>query len=117
MKSGRSPFEFQSGNQRHRLDIGEESLAAAGLAGDASEKEVPEDGGDVRTLPVEVDATGRRCQSWRSAVKCSSTYGHDIENFEGLPSVLRLIEYFLQIGGDPRFWLQRWPARPCSNPP
>ena len=70
------------------------------------EAEVPEDGEDARTLPAEVDATGRH--HWRSAVNCSSTCGHDTEDFEGLPSVLRPVKYFLQTGGDPRLWPQQW---------
>ena len=38
---------------------------------DVLEREVPEDGDDTRTLPVEVGATRRRFWSWRSAVNCS----------------------------------------------
>ena len=51
---------------RHRLDLGEEPLAAPNETGGALEKEVPEDGGDARTLLVEVDATVLRFLSWRS---------------------------------------------------
>ena len=39
--------------------IGEETLAAAAGAGEASEKEAPEDGEDEELPTVEVDATGR----------------------------------------------------------
>ena len=83
------------------------ALILCGETGGALEKEVPEDGDDARTLPLEVDVSGRRCWSWRSAVNCSSTYGQGAEDFEGPPSVLRL-KYFLQHGGDPRLWLQQW---------
>ena len=79
--------------------FGDESLAAAGGVGDASEEEAPEDGEDARTLPY---ATGRRFRSWRWAVNCSSTCRHDTEDFEGPPSLLRLTKYFFQKkGGDP----------------
>ena len=66
-----SPRDSEGG-LRHRFDIGEESL------GHASEKEVPEDGEDARTLPVEVDTTGHHYRSWRSAVNCSLTFCCDV---------------------------------------
>ena len=84
---------------RHRLDLGEESLAAAGRAGDALEKEVPEDGEDARTLPVKVGRNGAPLPVVAFGRHCSSTRGHDTEDFEGPPSVLRLTKYFLQNGG------------------
>ena len=57
---------------------------------------------------MEVDATGRRCWSWRSAVNCSSTGGHDAEDFEGSPSLLQLMRYLMQSGSDHRLRLQQW---------
>ena len=60
---------------RNRMDLEEEALHAGG----ALKKKKPKDGDAAGTLPVEVDATECRFGSWRSAVICSSTYGHHAE--------------------------------------
>ena len=71
----RESLRLSERDLRHRLDLEEEALHAGG----ALEREKPKDGDDARTLPVEVDVTGCRFGSWRSAVICSSTYGHHAE--------------------------------------
>ena len=82
----------------HRLDLGEERSAAPNETGGALEKEAPEDGDDARTLPVDVDTTGRRFRSWPSAVNFSSTYEHDADDFDAPFPVLRLMKYSPQHG-------------------
>ena len=72
-------------DMRHRLGLGEEY---ARRASDASEKELPVDGEDARTLSME-GRNGTPPLVVALGVKCSSTY-------------------FLQHVGDPRPWLQQW---------
>ena len=64
----------------------------------ASHGRWPPPTGRTRRRPGE----GGCFRSWRLAVGCSSTYGHDAGDSEGPPTVLDLMKYILQNGSDPR---------------
>ena len=78
--------------------------------GEGDERKVNED--DGRTLWIDYDSHGARHKAWKDVYSESSTILHGLEEFVGPQGTLKLVQYFLQWGGDPRLWLSQYKRSP-----